>query len=163
MSILDEIVQDLPDLDALVVPMGVGGLVVAMVQAAKRLCPDVAIYTVEPETAAPMNASIEAGRPSAVQYLPSFVDAIGTPEILSPVFDILADKLAGSEVVAILDARRAVASLFRAHRLVEGEGACALVAAENLASHTGHRRIACILTGGNLPEHVLHEILESHR
>lgn len=159
-SIAEEIVDDLPDVDAIMIPFGVGGLALGIARAMARLRPQTSLFTVEPESSAPMKASLAAGAACAVARQPSFVDAIGTPEVLPDVFDALAPVLAGSEAVPLNAARQALASLFRRHKLVvEGAAACALAAAEQLARRTAHQRIVCILSGGNIDEDTLQKIL----
>src|SRR5262249_5111166 len=73
-----ETAEDLADVDAVVVPIGGGGLVTGIGSAVKRLSPSTRVYTVEPETAAPLAASLPAGKPRDVHYQPSFVDGAGS-------------------------------------------------------------------------------------
>jgi threonine dehydratase len=97
-----------------------------------------------------------------VTRTPSFVDAIGTPEVLKDVFEALEPLVAGARVVTIRQAEAAVARLFRADRLVvEGAGACAFAAAADLARE-GRGRVVAILSGANLEESTLLDILRRH-
>ena len=77
-----ELLEDLPDVDAVLIPWGGGGLTVGIASAIKAQRPEVKIYAVEPETAAPLNASLAAGSPQEVEYRPSFVDGAGGRALL---------------------------------------------------------------------------------
>src|SRR3954470_21607937 len=69
-----EILEDLPDPDVVLVPWGGGGLTVGIASALKALRPQTRVCAVEPETGAPLAASLPRGEPVAVEYTPSFVD-----------------------------------------------------------------------------------------
>lgn len=150
-GIAEEILTDLPDVEAVVVPIGIGGLAMAIARTFKKLKPDTAIYVCEPETAAPFKASLLKKRPTKIQMQQSFIDAIGTPETLPEVYKLLAPMITDSEVVTIENAKRALNQLFNNHKLIcEGAAACALAAAIQIAKHSKHKKIVSILTGGNL-------------
>src|SRR6202007_3304437 len=73
-----EILEDLPDVDAIVAPLGGGGLLAGIAAAARALKPSTRIYAAEPETAAPLSASLAAGRPVYFDgWTASFVDGAG--------------------------------------------------------------------------------------
>lgn len=69
-----EILEDLPDVDAIVVPYGGGGLSCGIASAVKAHRPEVPIFAAEVETAAPLAASLEAGEPMDIDRMPTFVD-----------------------------------------------------------------------------------------
>src|SRR5689334_24796462 len=73
-----EILDDLPDPDAVVIPYGGGGLTVGIASAVRALKPDVRIYTAEPATGAALAAALAAGEPTDVEYTASFVDGAGS-------------------------------------------------------------------------------------
>ena len=73
-----EIMEDLPDLDAVVIPVGGGGLTVGIASAIKALRPQAMVYTAEPATGAALHAAMAAGEPTDVEYQPSFVDGSGS-------------------------------------------------------------------------------------
>ncbi|MDP3561524.1 MAG: pyridoxal-phosphate dependent enzyme [Legionellaceae bacterium] len=150
-NIAVEIVEDLPAMDAIVIPLGIGGLAIAISRTIKRLKPQVAIFTCEPETAAPFKAALKNGSPIKIEPKVSFVDAIGTPEILPYVFEQLAPIVVDSEVVPLIDIEKALEMLLLNNKLLcEGAAACSLAAAINISKKTSYQNIACILTGGNL-------------
>lgn len=160
-TIANEIITDLPEVDAIIIPFGVGGLCIGVGEAVKRLKPTVDIYTCEPETAAPLNKSLAAGRAMMVNRQHSFVDAIGTPEVLTGVFDLLAPIVKDSIVVSLDDIRVALRQLLLQQKLVcEGAAACAYAAAFKLASSGKYKKIVTILSGGNIVETMLAEIIK---
>jgi threonine dehydratase len=73
-----ELLEDLPEMDAVVIPWGGGGLSCGIAAVLRQLAPRVKIYAAEVETAAPLAASLAAGEPRTVEYTPSFVDGIGS-------------------------------------------------------------------------------------
>src|SRR5690349_22810785 len=73
-----ELLEDLPDLNAVVIPWGGGGLACGIAAVLRERAPRVRIYAAEIETAAPLAASLGAGKPCTVDYTPSFVDGIGS-------------------------------------------------------------------------------------
>jgi threonine dehydratase len=159
-SIVDEVIEDLPDFDAMVVPFGVGGLSLGITRRIKSRHPSASIFVAEPETAAPMRFSLAQKKASAVERRSSFIDAIGTPEVLRPVFEELSPVIAGSIVVQVKEAEAAVSKLFRSHRIVvEGAAACSLAAAERLARESESKKIVCLLSGGNIDIQVFGELM----
>src|SRR3712207_2595339 len=84
-----EILEDLPDVDAVVVPYGGGGLSCGVASAIRAQRPDVPVYAAEVETAAPFAASLAAGGPvSNVPYAPTFVDGIGGKSVLAEMWPL---------------------------------------------------------------------------
>ena len=80
-----EILEDLPDVDAVVIPWGGGGLTCGIAAAVRAKKPGCRIYAAEVATAAPLSASLAAGCPVAVEYQPSFVDGIGSRTVFPHV------------------------------------------------------------------------------
>lgn len=161
-TIVDEILADAPDTDAIVVPYGVGGLSLGVARRVRELGARVDVYTCEPETAAPMIASLRERRPARVDRRGSFVDAIGTPEVLPEVYDTLVPLLKGGIEVSLPEVRKAMHILLFEKKLVsEGAGAAALAGALQLDERSGgkYRRIVGILSGGNITPTVLRELV----
>ena len=144
-----EILEQLPDVEAILVPYGSGGLACGIACAVRSLRPSVKVYAVEVETAAPFRASLAAGRPVAVEYTPSFVDGMGGKGVLEQMWPLARSVLAGSHVVSlrqVADAVRLIAE--RTRVIAEGAGAAPLAAA--LANPSGGQRVACVVSGGNI-------------
>src|SRR4029079_13603144 len=93
-----EILEDLPDVDAIVAPLGGGGLLAGLAAVVRALKPDTRIYAAEPDTAAPLSASLAAGRPVYFdRWQASFVDGAGGKSVLPTMWPLLS-QLAGSIV-----------------------------------------------------------------
>jgi threonine dehydratase len=144
-----EIVEDLPDVDAVVAPVGGGGLLAGVAAAVRALRPTARVYAAEPETAAPLAASLEAGRPS---YFPgwkaSFVDGAGGKSVLPAMWPLLSG-LTGSIVVSLDQVGQAMREVAdRVHVVAEGAAGCAVAAA--LSGRAGSGRVVAVVSGGNI-------------
>jgi threonine dehydratase len=144
-----EILEDLPDVDTVVIPVGGGGLTVGIASAVKALKPDVRIVTAEPETGAALHAAFAAGEPVDVDYQPSFVDGSGSRRVLDPMWPRLREVVDEAVAVPIADTERAVRTLAERVRVI-AEGAGALSTAAALAGRAGTGKVACVVSGGNI-------------
>jgi threonine dehydratase len=154
-----EIVEDLPDVDAIVVPYGSGGLACGIACAARAVRPGVRVYACEVETAAPFAASLAAGKPVSVTYTPTFIDGIGGRSVLDQIWPLAREVLAGSIVVSVRQVADAVRLIAERTRVIaEGAGAAPVAAA--LAHDLGVDRVACVVSGGNIDSRKLAKILE---
>jgi len=144
-----EIVEDLPDVDAVVIPWGGGGLTCGIAAALRASKPGCRIYAAEVASAAPLAASLAAGAPQVIDYRPSFVDGIGSKSVFPQMFE-LARTLIDAALVAGLDEVAAALRLLaeRNRVIAEGAGACALACA--LSGQAGSGKIVCIVSGGNI-------------
>jgi len=144
-----EILDDLPDVDAVVVPWGGGGLAGGIGAAVRTLAPRCRVWAAEAENGAPLAAALAAGSPRVVDYRASFVDGIGSPSVLPQMLERAQAVLAGSIVASLGDIARAMCLLAeRAHVVAEGAGACSLAAA--LSGRAGGGRLVCVVSGGNI-------------
>src|SRR5436190_10234618 len=94
-----ELIEDLADIDAVVVPWGGGGLSCGIAAVLRQIAPRVRVFAVEIETAAPLAASLAAGEVRTVDYRPSFVDGIGSKTVFANMFEHARTLLAGSIMV----------------------------------------------------------------
>jgi threonine dehydratase len=148
-----EILHDLPDVDAIVVPVGGGGLLAGLGTAVRALRPDVRIYAAEPETAAPVARSLEAGEARVFEeWTSSFVDGAGGRSVLKTMWPLLEPLVDASIVVSLDDAARAMKLVAdRAHVIMEGAAACAVAAALSPGfAARNHRTVVAIVSGGNI-------------
>jgi threonine dehydratase len=153
-----EILEDLPDPDAVVIPYGGGGLTVGIASAVKALRPGTKIFTAEPDTAAALAAALAAGHPTDVDYHPSFVDGSGSRRVLDSMWPLVAPLIDGAVAVPVGDVAAAVRLLAERVRVIaEGAGALALAAA--LAGRAGPGKVVCVVSGGNINFSKLAEIL----
>jgi threonine dehydratase len=154
-----EIAEDLPDVDAVLVPYGGGGLSCGIASALAALRPEARVIATEAATAAPLAASLTAGEPRTVDYAASFVDGIGSRSLLEEMWPLARDLLAGSVPVTLAQTAAAVRLLAERHRVIaEGAGGTSVAAA--LQGIPDARRIVCVVSGGNLDAAKLCAILD---
>jgi threonine dehydratase len=153
-----EVFEDLPGVDAVVVPFGGGGLSCGIAATLRELSPRARVFASEVETSAALAAALAAGRPERIEYRASFVDGIGSPFVLDEMWPLAQRLLAGSLVVGLDAVASAIRLMVERHRVVaEGAGASALAAA--LTGGAGAGNVVCVISGGNLDTHRLIEIL----
>jgi threonine dehydratase len=144
-----EVLDDLPEPDAVVIPYGGGGLTVGIASAVKALRPGTRIFTAEPATAAALAAAFAAGKPTDVDYQASFVDGSGSRRVLDTMWPQVAPLVDGALSIPVAEVAAAVRLLAeRARVIAEGAGALALAAA--LSGRAGSGRVVCIVSGGNI-------------
>ncbi len=155
-----ELVEDLGRLDAVLVPWGGGGLTTGIASALRALSPATRVYACEPETGAPVNATLAAGgEPVSVDYKPSFVDGSGSKALLPAMWERARGLVSGAFSLSLDETAAAVRLLAeRAHVVAEGAGALAVAAA--VSGRAGPGRVVCIVSGGNIDPHRLAAILE---
>lgn len=154
-----EILEDLPDVEAVIAPYGGGGLSCGVASAVRALRPEVRVYAAEVETGAPLAASWAVDRPVETPFTPSFVDGIGAPRVFPEMWKRARQLLEGSLVVSLRDAADAVRLLVeRNHIVAEGAGAVPVAAA--LSGRAGGGKIACIVSGANIEPAKLVRILK---
>jgi threonine dehydratase len=153
-----EIAEDLPDVEAVLVPYGGGGLSCGIASALRVVAPACKVYACEVDTAAPLAPSLAAGEPVEVDYTPSFVDGIGAPMVFPEMFALARELLAGSLVVGLDEIASAVRLLAERNRVV-AEGAGAVPVAAALGGRAGPGKIVCVVSGGNLDITTLQTIL----
>ena len=154
-----EILEDLPDVDAIVVPYGGGGLSSGIASAVRAVRPHTKVFAAEVETAAPLAASLAAGEPREVEYVASFVDGIGAKSVLSEMWPLVQTLLDGSLVVSLDETAEAIRLLADRNRVIaEGAGAASVAAA--LAGKAGAGTVVCVVSGGNIDAATLAAILD---
>lgn len=147
-----EIAEDLPEVTAVIVPWGGGGLSCGIATALRGVAPGARVYAAEVSTAAPLSASLAAGEVVTVDFQPSFVDGIGSKTVLPPMFE-RAVELGIEALVAPPDqVATALLSMLELNRtLAEGAGAtsvaCALAGARD-GRFTEGDTVVCVVSGG---------------
>jgi threonine dehydratase len=153
-----EIMEDLPEVDAVVIPWGGGGLACGIATGMRALNSKCKIYAAEVATAAPLVVSLAAGAPRTVDYQPSFVDGIGAKVVFPQMLERAKNLIDGSLVAELEEVKLALRLMAERNRVIaEGAGACALAVA--LAGKAGSGKVVCIVSGGNIDFAKLCEIL----
>ena len=148
-----EIIEDLPDVDAVVAPVGGGGLLSGIGVAFRALKPNARVYAAEPETAAPLKRSMDKGKASRFEeWTASFVDGAGGKSVLETMWPLLHEYVHESMVVSLDDAAKAMKLVAeRARVIAEGAAACAVAAAVSPAmAARGHKNVVAVVSGGNV-------------
>jgi len=153
-----ELLEQSPGFDAVVVPYGGGGLLTGIASAVKASRPEVRFYAAEPETAAAVTASLAAGKPTEVEYVPSFVDGSGSHALIPGVWAHAEGLLEGAFALPLVEVADAVRTLAERVRVI-AEGAGALSVAAALSGRVDARKIVCVVSGGNIDFAVLTRIL----
>ncbi|GMV09921.1 MAG: hypothetical protein ABS52_10695 [Gemmatimonadetes bacterium SCN 70-22] len=154
-----EILEDVPDVTAIVVPYGGGGLSCGIASAVRQLAPHVRVLAAEVDTAAPLAPALAAGRPVPTSYTASFVDGIGGRSVLDEIWPLASTLLAGSLVVSLPQVASALRLLLERNRvLAEGAGAAAVAAA--LTGDAGDGPVVAVVSGGNLDSRTLVALLQ---
>jgi len=153
-----EILEDLPDPDAVVIPYGGGGLTAGIASAIRALRPATKIFTAEPETGAALAAALAAGSPADVDYRASFVDGAGSRRVLDSMWPLVVPLVDRALVIPVGEAAAAVRTLAERARVI-AEGAGALAPAAALAGRAGTGKVVCVVSGGNINLAKLSQIL----
>ena len=157
-----EILEDVPDVDAIVVPTGGAGLLAGVSLVAKSLRPDIRIVAVEPAAAGSLGASLAAGRPVQVPIRPTLADGLAVGKVGELSFAIaapLVDRVVtvGEEALSL-----AVLRLLELEKtVVEGAGAAALAGIMGDAgAELAGRRVVILLCGGNIDLTILDRVIK---
>ena len=155
-----EIVEDLPDVDAVIVPWGGGGLACGIASVLRSVRPECRIYAAEVVTAAPLSAALREGRPVNVEYQASFVDGIGAKSVFPQMLERCRTLLDGALIAGLDRVGAAVRYLAERHHVIaEGAGACPVACAVDHS--TGARKIVCVVSGGNINPSVLTDLMST--
>jgi len=147
-----ELVEQLPDLDAVVVPIGGGGLCAGVASAVKLARPACRVYGVEPEGADTMRRSFAAGSPQAIDAVRTIADSLGAPHAAPYSYGLCRQYVDELVVVSDDELRRAMRLLFTSAKLaVEPAGAAATAACVGpLRARIEGKRVGLIVCGANI-------------
>ena len=160
-----EMLEQLPDCDAVIVPVGGGGLIAGIALAVKTLNPSVRVIGVEPNRCASYSAALEAGRPVVSTVLPTLADGLAVPQVGAHAFSVARHWVDEVVTVEEADVALAVLRLLEGEKMVvEGGGATGLAALlpgrpldrEDLKG----RKLLVPLCGGNIDVTVLGRVIE---
>ena len=157
-----EIVEQVPDLDAVVIPVGGGGLLAGVALAIKTLRPQVKIIAVEAENVASFSAALREGKPTRIAIQPTLADGLAIPKVGENAFAIARSLV--DQAVTVTEEQIAV-SILRIVELEKGvvEGAAAAPLAACLSGQLPElagKRVVLLLCGGNIDPNVLSRVVE---
>ena len=145
-----EILEDAPDTKAVIASIGGGGLITGVASAIKALKPEIKVWGVEPETAAPAALSFEKGSPQVFKnWKASFVDGAGGQSMFPRMWERMRPVVDGYIVVTLDETKKAMRLMAEKARVIS-EGAGALPVAAALAGKAGKGPIVAIVSGGNI-------------
>jgi threonine dehydratase len=154
-----EILEDAPDVTAVIASIGGGGLIAGVASAIKALKPQVKVLGVEPETAAPAALSFEKGSPQVFsEWKSSFVDGAGGQSMFPRMWERIEPIVDGCLVVTLENTKNAMRLLAEKARVI-AEGAGALPVAAALSGKAGNGPIVAIISGGNIDLHKFCELI----
>jgi threonine dehydratase len=157
-----EIVAQVPDLDAVIVPIGGAGLIAGVALAVKTLRPHAKVIGVEPERAASYTAALAASEPVLIEMRPTLADGLSVPKVGENAFRLARELVDRTVLVGEHDIARAVLRLMELEKaVVEGAGAAPLAAClAGLVPELSGRRVVLPLCGGNIDLTTLDRVIE---
>jgi threonine dehydratase len=154
-----EILEEAPDATSVIASIGGGGLITGVGSAIKALNPEIKIFGVEPETAAPAALSFEMGSPQVFKdWKASFVDGAGGQSMFPRMWERMKPVVDGFFVVTLEETKNAMRLLAEKARVIS-EGAGALSVAAALTGKAGKGPIVAIISGGNIDLHKFCELV----
>lgn len=155
-----ELLEQLPDLDAVIVPIGGGGLISGLAYTIKMLRPSCQVYGVQAAGAPSMVNSICCGKIEELSRVSTFADGIAVKRPGDNTFDLVSDYV--DEVVTVTDdeVATAVLALIEQQKLIaEGAGAVAVAAAMFNKVDVKGKKVVCLLSGGNIDVNILSRVI----
>lgn len=156
-----EILDQIEEADAVVVPVGGGGLISGVAFAIKSLRPDIKVYGVQAEGAASMQASLREDRIVCLEEVSTVADGIKVKEPGDQTFDLVSQYV--DDIVTVNDDETATAilTLMEQQKLVtEGAGAVSVAAVMFDKIPAEHKNVVCLLSGGNIDVTILSKVIE---
>ena len=145
-----EILEDAPDTAAVIASIGGGGLITGVASAIKALKPEIKVFGVEPETAAPAALSFKKDSPQVFpNWRASFVDGAGGQSMFPRMWERMIPVVDDYLVVTLKQTKNAMRLLAEKARIIS-EGAGALSVAAALSGEAGKGPIVAIISGGNI-------------
>ena len=155
-----EILEEIADTEAIVVPIGGGGLIAGLAYAAKMINPDILIYGVQAEHAPSMHHSFKKGVATTVSTIQTFADGIAVKTPGENTFEIIKQYVDDIVTVTEDEIATAVLALMEKQRLVsEGAGATGVAAVLFDKLPIEDKKVVCVLSGGNIDVNILSRVI----
>jgi threonine dehydratase len=154
-----EILTQWPDVEAILVPFGGGGLACGIACAVRALRPDVKVIACELSSAHPLKAAFDAGGPAQTPHDPGFVSGVGFGSVLPEMWPLLRTLVDEVITVSLTQVAEAVKIMVEYNRVVaEGAGAVSVAAA--LSGQYTQTKVCAVVSGGNIDSQILATILQ---
>ena len=155
-----EIVDEARDVDAMVIAVGGGSQALGALTVARALRPSVRVYAVQATGAAAMHDAVHSGQPRPYERADTFADGIATRVPYELTYPPLREGLAGFVTVSDAEIAAAMRTLLSTtHQLVEGAGAAGLAGLMKLRGELAGKRVAIVLSGGNVDMPTLRQVV----
>ncbi|HET6889292.1 MAG TPA: threonine ammonia-lyase [Candidatus Udaeobacter sp.] len=157
-----ETVEQVPDVDAVIIPVGGAGLLAGVSLAVKHLRPEAKIVAVEAENVASFSAALEAGKPTKITMRPTLADGLAIPEVGANAFQIARPLVDLTVTVTEEEIALAILRLVELEKsVVEGAAATPLAACmSGRLKELAGERVVLLLCGGNIDPNVLSRVIE---
>jgi threonine dehydratase len=158
-----EIVEQVADLDAVVIPVGGAGLFAGVALAIKTLRADTKVIAVEAENVASFSAALHAGKPTKITMQPTLADGLAIPEVGANAFQIARPLVDDVAIVTEEEIALAILRLIELEKsVVEGAAATSLAACmSGKLKELAGKRVVLLICGGNIDPNVLSRVIES--
>ena len=156
-----EIMNEMPDVDAIIVPIGGGGLISGVALAAKKLNPNVKVYGVQAAGAPSMYNSVKDGKIERLDSVSTIADGIAVKEPGENTFNYVNEFV--DEIVTVTEDEIATAilTLIEQHKMIaEGAGAVSVAAAMFDKIDIKGKKVVCIVSGGNIDVTILSRVIK---
>ena len=155
-----EIIEQLPEVDAVLVPIGGGGLISGIAYTLKTLKPNVKVYGVQAERAAAMEKSIKKGEIIGLDSVSTFADGIAVKRPGNTTFDMISKYVDDIVTVSEDEIATAILTLIEKQKLIaEGAGAVSVAAAMFDKLPIENKKVVCLISGGNIDVNILSRVI----
>jgi len=154
-----EILAQWPDVEAILVPFGGGGLACGIACAVRALKPQVKIIACELASAHPLKSAFDAGAPTQTPHEPGFVSGVGFGSVLPEMWPLARSMIDEVVTVSLAQVAQAIKLLAENNRIV-AEGAGALPVAAALSPQYAQKKVCAVISGGNIDSEILATILQ---
>lgn len=155
-----ELIKEIPDLDTIIGPIGGGGLIAGVSFAAKMVNPKIQVYGVQAQGAPSMYKSIKEGYPVTLKSVQTIADGVAVKQPSNLSYSYVKKYSDGIFLVSDTDIKKTIVSLlYNSKQVVEGAGAVATAALINNFNHMKAKKIAIIVSGGNIDIKLLKKLI----